>query len=73
VIIVTGPQGTDEERGLIAEVAGLYDGIPAYSAVLQWAAATALYCLTGWEKCPFAVADVTIAETFGLAVWHLST
>lgn len=72
MIIVTGPQGTDEEVGLVAEMAGLHGGLPAYSVVFQWATATALYCLAGWEDCPLAVADVTIAETFGLTVRHLT-
>jgi len=53
-------------------MAGLFEGVPAYSTVLQWATATALYCLAGWERCPAAVADVSIAETFGLAIRHLS-
>lgn len=72
MIIVTGPQGTDEEVGHLAEVAGLLDGVPAYSAALQWATATALYCLAGWEKCSLAVADVTIAEACGLTVYQLA-
>lgn len=72
MIIITGPQGNDEEVGLIAEVAGLYDGVPAYIAVLQWATATALYCLVGWERCPAAVADVQIAQTAGMVIRHLS-
>ncbi|HLL34170.1 MAG TPA: hypothetical protein VK545_09825 [Streptomyces sp.] len=72
MIIVTGPQSTDDERGLIAEVAGVLDGLPAYSVTLQWAAATALYVLSGWEKCPTAVADVAIAETFKIMVKYLS-
>ncbi|MFE0326283.1 hypothetical protein ACFW08_05640 [Streptomyces sp. NPDC058960] len=72
MIIVTGPQTTDEELGFLAEMAGLFGGIPAYSAALQWATATALYCLAGWEKCPLAVADVTIAEAVGLAIRYLT-
>lgn len=72
LIIITGPQDTDEAIELIAEMAGLLGGHPAYSAVIQWATATALYCLTGWERCPLAVADVTIAEACGLDVRHLA-
>ncbi|MEU1254831.1 hypothetical protein ABZ445_16275 [Streptomyces chartreusis] len=53
-------------------MAGLLNGIPAFSAVLQWATATVLYCLAGWEKCPAAVADVTIAESFGLSIYELA-
>ncbi|WP_435613305.1 hypothetical protein [Streptomyces sp. bgisy159] len=73
MIIVTGPQSTDDEVGAIAEAAGLLGGVPAYAAVLQWATATALYCLAGWEKCPVAVADVTIAESAGLPVHPFTT
>lgn len=72
MIIITGPQDTDESLGFLAEMAGLMGAIPAFSVVLQWATATALYCLRGWEKCPLAVADVTLAESFGLAVHYLS-
>lgn len=72
MIIVTGPQSTDDEMGSVVEMAALLDGLPAFSAVVQWATATALYCLAGWEKCSLAVADVTIAEAFGLPVHHLS-
>ncbi len=30
--------------------------------------ATTLYRAAGWEFCPLAVADVTIAESYGLTV-----
>ncbi|MFD5160998.1 hypothetical protein ACFWMJ_23465 [Streptomyces hawaiiensis] len=53
-------------------MAGLLGGHPAYSAIIQWATATALYCLAGWDSCPLAVADVTIAQTFGLDVLELN-
>lgn len=69
---MTGPQGSDEEVGFLAEMAGLLGAIPAFAAVLQWATATALYCLTGWEKCPTAVADVTLAEAAGMAIHFLA-
>ncbi len=72
MIIITGPQDSDEAIGLIAEMAGLLEAIPAYGAAIQWAAATALYCLAGWERCPLAVADVTVAEACGLIVTYLT-
>ncbi|MYR43115.1 hypothetical protein [Streptomyces sp. SID5910] len=72
MIIITGPQDTDEAVGLLAEMAGLLDAVPAYSAALQWATATALYCMAGWEHCSLAVADVTIAEACGLIVHRLT-
>lgn len=71
MIIVTGPQVTDEGREIIIRAAELLDGAPAFSAAIQWAAATALYCLTGWEACPLAVADVTVAEALDLPIKHL--
>lgn len=72
MIVVTGPQSTDEECDFLAEVAGYHGAIPAYAAVLQWAAVTAVYCLVGWEACPKAVADVQIAGAFGLDVQELT-
>jgi hypothetical protein len=72
LIIVTGPQDTADDKESIEALAALLDGVPAFSVVLQWAAATALYCLSGWEKCPIAVADMTIAEQFRLPVHHVS-
>ncbi|MEU3986127.1 hypothetical protein AB0F77_39725 [Streptomyces sp. NPDC026672] len=47
-------------------------GLPSYAAEQYWATATLLYCLAGWERCHVAVADVVIAETFGLPVRHLT-
>ncbi|MFF9525408.1 hypothetical protein ACF1DV_26015 [Streptomyces achromogenes] len=72
MIIITGPQSTDDEVGLIAEAAGYFDGLPAYDVAVQWPEATALYCLIGWETCSLAVADVTIAEALGLPVLQLA-
>ena len=72
MIIVTGPQTTDDEVGDVVEMAAFLGGIPAYSAAIQWATVTALYCLGGWEKCPLAVADVDVAEALGLTVRHLA-
>lgn len=72
MIIITGPQSTDEEVELIAEVAGYYSGLPAYGVVSQWSAATALYCLMGWTGSSVAVADVQIARTFGIPVLELA-
>ncbi|MFD9442109.1 hypothetical protein [Streptomyces sp. NPDC060001] len=72
MIIITGPQGTDDERGFLIEMAGLLDAHTTFSLAVQWATVTAMYCLSGWESCPLAVADVSIGEAFGLAVQHLS-
>lgn len=72
MIIVTGPQTTDDEVGAVEEMAALLEGLPAYSTAVQWATVTAVCCLEGWEKCPLAVADVAVADALGLAVRHLS-
>jgi hypothetical protein len=72
LIILTGPQGTDEERGFLQEMAGLFGAYLTLSRAVEWAAVTALYCLVGWEKCPLAVADVAIAEAFGLVIKHVA-
>jgi hypothetical protein len=68
LIIVTGPQTTDDEVGDVEEVAALLGALPAYSPAVQWAEVTNLYCLAGWEKCSLAVADVTVADALGLTV-----
>jgi hypothetical protein len=72
VIIITGPQGTDEERGRLDEMAGLLDAHLMSDGDVPWAEVTDLYCLDGWEACSLAVADVKIAELFGLEVTHVS-
>jgi hypothetical protein len=72
LIILTGPQGTDEERGFLEEMAGLFDAHLTISGSVEWATVTALYCLSGWEKCSLAVADVAIAEAFGLVIRNVA-
>ncbi|MFJ3248370.1 hypothetical protein [Streptomyces sp. NPDC086782] len=42
------------------------------SADGPWGDVTDLYCLEGWESCPLAVADVKIAELFGLTVTYIA-
>ncbi|WP_425842190.1 hypothetical protein [Streptomyces fractus] len=71
MIIITGPQSSDEDRETLADAASIFNALPAFKVVAQWVAATVLYCLSGWESCPRAVADVAIAESFGIAVRHL--
>jgi hypothetical protein len=68
LIIITGPQDTDDAIGFLAEMAGLLEAVPAYSAVDKWALASDLYCLAEWERCPLAVADVTLAQACGLDI-----
>jgi hypothetical protein len=73
VIIITGPQGTDAQRGQLDELAGLLDAHTVSCGNVSWADVTDLYCLDGWEACPLAVADVKIGELFGLPVTRLSS
>lgn len=68
MIILTGPQSTVEQRGELDELAGLMDAKLTCSSDVQWATVTTLYALRGWELCPHAVADVDIADAFGLSV-----
>lgn len=72
MIIITGPQGTDEQRGQLDEMAGLLGARTISCGDVLWVDVTDLYCLAGWETCPIAMADVKIGELFGLAVTHLA-
>lgn len=68
MIILTGPQTTNDECGFLEEMAGLFEAHLTTSGAVEWTAVTGMVCLTGWEKCPAATADVAIAEAFGLVV-----
>lgn len=72
LIIVTGPQGTGETREQLAETAGLLGAHTTTCSDVRWADVTELYALAGWESCPAAVADMSIAEHLGVPVHHLS-
>lgn len=72
MIIITGPQDTDEQRGQLDEMAGLLGACTVSSGDVPWADVTDLYCLAGWESCPLAVADVKIAALFGLTITPLA-
>ncbi|MFB7114090.1 hypothetical protein [Streptomyces sp. NPDC056291] len=72
MIIITGPQSTDEERGQLEELSGLLNAGTVSAGDVSWGDVTDLYCLEGWESCPLAVADVKIAELFGLTVTHIA-
>lgn len=71
MIVITGPQATPEDRGLLAELAGLHGANP-YGAAVNWPLVSALYCVKGWESCPTAVADVSIAEALRVPTFPLS-
>lgn len=72
LIIVTGPQSTDEECGRLAETAGLLDAHTVTCPDLRWADVTEVIAMDGWEDCPVSVADVTIAESLGVPVHRAS-
>ncbi|MFG2292010.1 hypothetical protein [Streptomyces sp. NPDC048603] len=63
MILITGPQQTPDERGDLAESAGLYGARLVCDDTVQWAEAELMLCLPGWEFCPLAIADVAIAES----------
>lgn len=71
--MLTGPQGTPEQRGDLAELAGFYAMTPAVSADVQWWDVTELHRARGWNNCSAALADVAIAESFGIPVMDLVT
>ncbi|MGW0468284.1 hypothetical protein ACWDX6_23915 [Streptomyces sp. NPDC003027] len=73
MIILIGPQTTDEEEGDLAEAAGLYGAVRMHSPGVDWAEVEAFHCLPGWEKCPIATADVQAARSFGLPIEQLNT
>ncbi|MFJ5103225.1 hypothetical protein [Streptomyces sp. NPDC088554] len=70
--IMTGPQSTADEREDLAELAGLYGALLAYSPGLNWADANDVYCAAGWEKCSLAAADIAIADALGIDVQYLT-
>ncbi|MEU1200165.1 hypothetical protein ABZ446_28620 [Streptomyces sp. NPDC005813] len=68
LIIVTGPQVTNDERDQLSEMAGLLGGHTSTCPDVQWADVTEMVALDGWEACPASVADVTVAESLGIPV-----
>lgn len=68
MIIVTGPQSTTEDRESLAEAAGLLEAHLTCSTDVLWIDVSALYCLDGWEICPLAVADVSVAEAMDIPI-----
>ncbi len=66
MIVLTGPQSTDEDRGNLVEMSGLLGAPLTCSTAVEWSAVTSMYRLEGWKRCPLAVADVTTGEMFDL-------
>ena len=71
MIILIGPQVTDDEDGELDELAGLLGAHRMCGPDVDWASVTKFVCLPGWEKCPVAVADIDMAKVFGLPVEQL--
>jgi hypothetical protein len=69
MIVITGPQRTDEERGALAEVAGLRGALLTHMHYVEWAAVSVLYALSGWDECPLSMADVVMAEALAIPVY----
>jgi hypothetical protein len=68
--VLTGSQGTREQRDDLAELAGRYGLVPV-SADTSWWDVDRLYCAPGWDTCPHAQADVLIAAGFGITAVDL--
>jgi hypothetical protein len=71
--VLTGPQNSPEQRGNLAELAGLHGLTPSLTADVQWWNVSTLYRACGWDTCACAVADVAIADAFGIPVLDLIT
>lgn len=69
MIVLTGPRSTPAQKRSLLELATL-TGMPLLhlTDVVSLIDATTLYRAAGWEFCPLAVADLTVAEAYGLAV-----
>ncbi|MER5501329.1 hypothetical protein ABT096_29570 [Streptomyces sp. NPDC002561] len=73
MIILTGPQRTPDERGDLAEMAGLLGAavLDGDAARYVLADVEAFYRMSGWECCERAVTDVELADAFGWPVKDL--
>lgn len=68
---LTGPQGTATQRDQLSRLAGLIH-VPVLTHAVVWATVTRVHCAPGWQTCPTALADVTIADALGVPVSDLS-
>ncbi|BDM70561.1 hypothetical protein HEK616_40480 [Streptomyces nigrescens] len=71
ISVLTGPQGTEEQRGTLCELAGLYGLLPVIATRVDWLTVSVLYCVAGWQSCADALSDVALAECFGVPVKDL--
>lgn len=67
VEMLTGPQGTEDQRGDLAETAGLM-GLHLIEQLGDLFDAKTLYVLPEWQTCPTALADVEAAQAWGVPV-----
>ncbi|WP_328967915.1 hypothetical protein [Streptomyces sp. NBC_00239] len=72
MIVITGPQGTAEEQGELAEIAGLHGAALVGEHNIKWASVVALYRIPGWERCPLALADVAMADALDIPTHDLT-
>ncbi|MEU1092120.1 hypothetical protein [Streptomyces sp. NPDC005877] len=71
--MLTGPQRTSEQRGELAEAAGMIGAVAVGVTEIPWLDVNELYRLPGWETCPLACADVTMADALCIPVVDVIT
>lgn len=71
MIVLTGPRSTPEQLGDLMELAGLTALPLLHHSEGVLIDATTLYRAAGWEFCPLALADVAVAESYGLLIKDL--
>ncbi|WP_369147098.1 hypothetical protein [Streptomyces sp. R44] len=72
MIVLIGPQSTDDERGDLEETAGFL-GAVRMTPDVDWALVTGFLVTPDWERCSGARADVAAARVFGLPIEQLNT
>ncbi|MEV4939613.1 hypothetical protein [Streptomyces zaomyceticus] len=70
MIVLIGPQSTEEQRGDLEELAGLLHAVRMTPDV-TWAEVSRFVVVPEWERCPIAATDVGIAVGSGLPVDYL--
>ncbi|MEO3974417.1 hypothetical protein [Streptomyces sp. CAU 1734] len=71
MVMMTGPQTDPDDVGTLMECVGLFGAHLFTDDQADWTAVTAVYVLPGWESCPLAVADISIALAAGLTIHHI--
>lgn len=69
--VLTGPRSTQAQLGDLMELSGLMELPLLHKSEAVLINAIALYRTAGWDLCPLAVADVGIAEAYGLLIKDL--